>query len=58
MTTPVNRLATPLPQSVLDRYHAEHPDEGDFPREAAKAPEPVEKTSAIDPEDFAKVFDQ
>ena len=36
----VNRLATPLPDSVLDRYFAEHPDEVDDrkgPRVAAKA---------------------
>jgi hypothetical protein len=27
MSRPVNRLATPLPQSVLDRFYADHAEE-------------------------------
>lgn len=44
----VNRLATPLPDSVLDRYYAERPDEADF-RQRKTA-------SAVDPEAFEQVF--
>lgn len=49
----VNRLATPLPDSVLDRYYAEHPDETDPRRKVtAKVEQPT-----IDPDDFADVFE-
>ena len=34
-----NRLMTPLPDSVLDRYYAEHPGEDDF-RKTAKIEDP------------------
>jgi len=47
----VNRLATPLPDSVLDRYYAEHPEEADHRKVAAKAEQP-----SIDPDDFEDVF--
>lgn len=50
---PVNRLATPLPQSVLDRYHAEHPEE---PKTAAKA-EPVAVVTKDAKVDFDEIFE-
>jgi hypothetical protein len=37
--TEANRLATPLPDSVLDRYYAQHPDEADFRKQGSKGAE-------------------
>lgn len=51
MSKPVNRLATPLPDSVLDRYYAEHPEEDDI-RKAASKSEPVQPTL----DDLAEFF--
>lgn len=43
----VNRLATPLPDSVLDRYYAEHPDEVDPRRKVTAA-----KTAGLSKDDL------
>ena len=43
----VNRLSTPLPDSVLDRYYAEHPDEVDPRRKHVAA-----KTAGLTKDDL------
>jgi hypothetical protein len=49
MTDPeVNRLATPLPDSVLDRYYAEHPDEIDHRPPRATRPDLVETDGQLE----------
>lgn len=41
--TKVNRLGTPMPDSVMDRYYAEHPDEVDHRRHKTAAKDPRDK---------------
>jgi hypothetical protein len=54
----VNRLATPLPDSVLDRYYAEHPEEVDH-RQHKHGAKVEQSTSSPQPDerDFQQVFD-
>ena len=40
MDESVNRLATPLPDSVLDRYFAVNPSEVDHRKRSESTPEP------------------
>jgi hypothetical protein len=40
MSDEVNRFVTPLPDSVLDRYFAEHPEEKDW-RQRVAPPQPT-----------------
>jgi hypothetical protein len=51
-----NRLAAPLPQSVLDRYHAEHPEES-LPKAASAQPPAPTKADEDDFEKVAKIFE-
>lgn len=53
----VNRLATPLPDSVLDRYYAENPSELDPRKQHQASKEAAVEGAQINPEDFEDVFE-
>jgi hypothetical protein len=49
MSEPVNRLATPLPDSVLDRYYAENPDAVDHRTKVKPSDEVLTFDDVLDP---------